>query len=242
MTQAPAVPVRQLDEKGAGRIGIGAGLGFAGALCAIVLPLAFLFIVDQDPGGFFVFNPTLVEVTSILVLLGAILLFLSLFLYRRSFAALRKVDHRFYPASILCIVGSLGFLLLLITAAVVVGNSSSLLACAHGQPSHALSCLRSGEPFGAITGTIGFILGWLGGLGIVVGLFLAGGRFRAGALTGSAVVYTLLLLLLLVPFAGLLVSVPGIGALIILAPVLAIIAPALALAGSGKARATLGPS
>jgi uncharacterized membrane protein YidH (DUF202 family) len=240
MTQSPAVEARRLEQKGAGRIGIGAGLGFAGALCAIVLPLAFLLIVADDPGGFFVFSSSLVEVTSVLVLVGAILLLLSLFFYRRSFAALRKVDPRFYTASILCIVGSLGFLLLLVAAAVVVGNSAALLACAHGQPSHALTCLTSGQPFGAITGALGFIFGWFGGLGIVIGLSLAGSRFRAGALSGAAALYLLLLLILLVPFLGLIVTIPDLGILLLVAPVFAIIAPALALAGSNRTRAALG--
>jgi hypothetical protein len=242
VTQASTVPARELDAKGVGRLGVGAGLGFAGAICAIVLPLAFLFLVADYPGGFFTYSTMLVEVTSILVLVGAILLLLSLFFYRRSFSALRKVDRRFVAASVLCIIGSLGFLLLLVTAAIVVGNSSSLLACVHGQPSHALTCLKSGQPFGAVTGTIGFVLGWLGGLGIVLGLFLAGNRFQAGALTGSAVVYTLLLLILIAPFLGLLVTIPDLSLLLLVAPLFAIIAPALALGGSGRVRASLGPT
>lgn len=240
MTQSPVVQTRVQDVKGAGRIGVGAGLGFAGALCAIVVPLAFLFLVDEVHSGFFVFNSSLVQTTSILVLLGAILLLLSLFFYRRSFSALRKVDRRFVGASVLCIIGSLGFLLLLIAAAVVVGNANSLLACAHGQPSHALSCLKSGQPLGAITGTVGFLLGWLGGLGIVLGLFLAGNRFQVGALSGSAVVYTVLLLILLIPFLALVVTLPNLAALVLLAPILAILAPALALVGANRSREALG--
>jgi hypothetical protein len=240
MTQSPAVVARTLDEKGVGRLGIGAGLGFAGALCTIVLPLAFLFLVTDLHTGFFTFSASLVQVTSVLVLVGAILLLLSLLFYRRAFAALRKIDGRFTPASILCILGSLGFLILLIAAAVVVGNASSLIACAHGRPSHALSCLESGTPFGAVTGAIGFLLGWVGGVGIVLGLFLAGHRFRAGALTGSAAVYAILLLVLLVPFAGLVVALPDLSVLIVLAPLFAVIAPALALSGAGKTRTAMG--
>jgi hypothetical protein len=241
MAQSPTVQAQVLEEKGAVRLGIGAGLGFAGALCAIVVPLAFVFLVTDVHSGFFVFDSSLVEATSILVLVGAILLLLSLFFYRRSFAAIRKVDRRFVAASVLCIIGALGFLLLLVAAAVVVGDANSLLACAHGQPSHALSCLESGQPLGAITGTVGFFLGWLGGLGIVLGLFLAGNRFRVGALGGSAVVYLVLLLILLVPFLALVVSLPNLAALLLLAPILAILAPALALIGANRTRAALAP-
>jgi hypothetical protein len=232
MTTAPGIIVQEQDERGVRRLGLGAGLGFAGALAAIVFPLAILFLVARFPGGFFVLSSTLVEVTSVLVLAGAILLLLSLFLYRLSFSALRKVDSRFYVASILCILGSLGFLLLIVTAAIVVGNASSLLNCAHGQPSHALSCLESGEPFGAVTALIGFLLSWIGGVGIMVGLFLVGSRFHAGSLAASGAAYGVLLIILIVPFVGLLVPIPNLSYLLLLAPLFAVIAPGLALFGS----------
>jgi hypothetical protein len=235
MTTPAVADAHEFDQKGARRLGLGAGLGFAGALAAIVLPLAFLFLAADFPGGFFTLSSMLVEVTSILLLAGAILLLLSLFVYRRSFAALRKVDPRFYSASVLCVVGSIGFLLLLVTAAVVAGNSASLLSCEHGQPSHALSCLESGEPFGAVTAVVGFLLGWIGGVGIMVGLLLAGGRFRAGALTASGAVYGLLLVVLLLPLAALFVHIPDASYLLLLAPLFALVGPGLALAGSLRA-------
>ena len=243
MAAPTAVEARELDEKGTQRLGLAAGLGFAGAVAAIVLPLAFLFVTAEYPGGFFVLDARLVEVTSILVLAGAILLLLSLFFYRRSFSALRKVDPRFYVASVLCILGSVGFLLLLVAAALVAGDTSGLLSCVSGHASHALSCLESGEPFGAATSVIGFLLGWIGGVGIMIGLFVAGSRFRAGALSGSGVVYGLLLFVLLIPLASLFVTVPGVAYLLLLAPLLALVGPALALAGSLEAtRKLTGPA
>jgi hypothetical protein len=242
MSGASGPTSEELEERGVLRLGLGAGLGLAGAICAIVLPLTFLFLVAQFPGGFFTWNSNFVEVTSILVIAGAILLLISLFVYRRSFAALRKVDHKFVVASVLCILGSLGFLLLLVALAVVANNSGSLLTCVHGQPSHALKCLESGQPLGAYTGLIGFLLGWLGGVGIVLGLFLAGGRFSTGALSAAGAVYALLLIVLILPFVAQFVSVPGGGYLVLLAPVFAIIGPALALAGSGRSREKIGAS
>jgi hypothetical protein len=242
MSGASGPTSEELEERGVLRLGLGAGLGLAGAICAIVLPLTFLFLVAQFPGGFFTWNSNFVEVTSILVIAGAILLLISLFVYRRSFAALRKVDRKFVVASVLCILGSLGFLLLLVALAVVANNSGSLLTCVHGQPSHALKCLESGQPLGAYTGLIGFLLGWLGGVGIVLGLFLAGGRFSTGALSAAGAVYALLLIVLILPFVAQFVSVPGGGYLVLLAPVFAIIGPALALAGSGRSREKIGAS
>lgn len=232
MTGTATASTGEADVSGVQRLALAAGLGFAGAVSAIVLPLIFLFLAANYRGGFFTFNPVFVEVTSVLLIAGALLLFLSLFIYRRCFAALRKVDPRFYAASLLCILGSLGFLLLLISAAIVAGNSGSLLTCVHGQPSHALSCLESGQPFGAATSLVGFLLGWIGGVGVMVGLLLAGGRFRAGTISGSGVVYGLLLLLLILPFVTQFVAVPGTSYLLIVAPVLALVGPALALRGS----------
>jgi hypothetical protein len=236
MSGTSATPPAEYEEKGVLRLGLGAGLGFAGALCAIVLPLSFLFLAAEFPGGFFTWNSMFVEVTSILLIAGAILLLISLFVYRRSFAALRKVDRKFVVASVLCIIGSLGFILLLVAVAVVANDSGSLLTCAHGQPSHALKCLESGQPFGAYTGLVGFFLGWLGGVGIVLGLLLAGSRFHAGALTAGGAVYALLLIVLILPFLALFVTIPGGGYLVLLSPVFAVVGPALALAGSGKSR------
>jgi hypothetical protein len=242
MSTSPAIAVRLADESGAGRLGIGAGLGFAGALIAIVVPMLFLFVVATFPGGFVTFGSGFLELASLLVLVGAVLLFLSLLLYRRGFAALRRVDRRFHVASILCLIGSLGFLLLVVTAALVAGNPSSLLGCAHGRPSHALSCLESGQPVGAATGLVGFFLGWVGGLGVVLGLGFAGRRFRSGTLSGASGVYAILLVFLLVPLLGLFVSVPSLGDLILFAPLLAIVGPALALVGSLSTSARLGPT
>jgi hypothetical protein len=235
MTVPSAIQARQLDQKGARRLGLGAGLGFAGAILLIVVPLVFLFVAADFPGGFFVLNSTLVEVTSVLVLAGALLLIFSLIIYRNSFSALRKVDPRFYVASVLCILGSLGFLLLLVAAALVAGNSASLLTCVHGQPSHALSCLESGQPFGAVTALLGFLLGWIGGVGIMIGLLIAGNRFQTGSLSGSGAVYGLLLLVLLIPLASQFVAIPGASYLLLLAPVFALVAPGLALHGSLRA-------
>jgi hypothetical protein len=239
MATASGPTPEELEEKGVLRLGLGAGLGFVGAICAIVLPLTFLYLTSRVDSGFFVWNATFVEVTSILLIAGAVLLLVSLFVYRRSFAALRKVDRKFIVASVLCIIGSLGFLLLIITAAVVANNTGSLLTCVHGQPSHALTCLKSAQPFGAYTAVIGFFLGWLGGVGIVLGLLMAGGRFKVGALTAAGALYALLLLVLILPFLSQFVTVPGRLYLELLSPVFAVLGPGLALVGSSRTRSEL---
>jgi hypothetical protein len=242
VTAPSSIQVRTVDRKGAGRLGLGAGLGLVGAIITIVVPVLFVFLASEVPGGFFTLSSQWLEVTAILVLTGALLLLLSLFLYRNGFAALRKIDSRFYVASVLCILGSIGFLLLLVAAAVVVGNTSSLLTCVSGHPSHALTCLESGQPFGAVTAILGFLLGWIGGVGIMIGLLIAGSRFRAGSLTGAGVSYGLLLLILIVPLASLFVSIPYVAYLLLLAPILALAGPILALWGSTRTLGRLAPA
>lgn len=232
----------QDDSTGLGRLGTGAGVGLAGGIVGVVLPIVFLWLAAHNPGGFFTDDTTLVDTTGFFVLAGAILLLISLFMYRRGFAALRKADGRFTAASILCIIGSIGFLLLLIAAAVLVGTSSSLISCLHESPSHALSCVESGQPFGAYTALIGFWLGWLGGLGIVLGLAIAGGRFHVGAVSGGAALYALLLVVLIGPFLNLLVSIPGVDYLLLIAPVFIVLAPGLVLGGTRRALLSRPPS
>jgi hypothetical protein len=231
---ADRMPARDEDQRGARRLALGAGLGIAAAILTIVLPLLFLYVATYNPGGFFTISSMLIEDLSILVLAGAILFLLSLFVYRRAFATLRKVETRFWIASALCLVGSIGFLLIVILAAVVLGSTSSLQNCVHGSPSHALSCLRSNQPIGAYSGLLGFALTWLGGLGIVLGLFFAGHRFSRGTLAGGAVLYLLLLVVLVAPFIALIYAVPGTQYVLLVAPILAVLAPALVFAGARR--------
>jgi hypothetical protein len=232
-------PASTEDQSGARRLALGAGLGLAAAILTIVLPLSILYIAAYSPGGFFAIGSDLFSDLAILVLAGAILFLISLFVFRRGFATLRKVDPRFWAASVLCLIGSIGFLLIVVLAAVVLDSTSSLSSCLHGAPSHALSCLRSNQPLGAYSGLLGFVLTWLGGLGIVLGLSLAGHRFVRGSLSGGAVLYLLLLLVLVVPFVALITPVPGVQYVILIAPVLAVLAPALVLSGAGRPPETI---
>ncbi len=231
MAESPVAP-RPEDLKGAGRLALGGALGIAAAAVTLLLPSVFLYLSLYAPGGFFSLGSTLLQTLSLLVLVGAILFLISLFAYRLGFATLRKIDPRFAVASVLCLIGSLGFLLVVVAAAVLLGSTSSLVTCIHGQPSHALSCLKSGQPLGAYTAVIGFWLGWLGGVGIVVGLSSAGRRFARGVLYGGAAFYALLLLVLVGPFLALVYVVPDQQYLLLVVPFLALIAPILTFAGS----------
>ena len=214
------------------RLAAGGVLGLAGGLLAIAVPLALVEAVALAPGRYLVWSSNLLLTGGVLVLAGAILFVLSFLWYRRAFAVLRRTDPRFTAASVLCLVGSLGFLLLVVTAAVFIGDSGGLLACASGAPSHALACLRSTSPLGAYTAVAGFWLGWVGSVGIVLGISVSASRFGRRVLYGAAGAYALLLLALIGPFLSLLVAVPGTAYVLLVAPFLVVVAPALVLSGT----------
>ena len=220
-------------ERAAGlrRLTAGGVLGLAGGLLAVAIPVGLAAGVRWAPGGALAWSSNLLLAGGVLILAGAILLVLSFLAYRRAFARLRTVDRRFLPASLLCLLGTLGFVLLVVAAAVAIGDASGLLGCVSGAPTRALACVRDASPLGAYTAVAGFALSWLGSLGLVLGLGLAGTAFRRRSFTGAAVLYAVLLLALVGPFLALLVTVPGVGYFLLVAPLLAVVAPAFVLAG-----------
>jgi len=228
-----SIPQSEQDRTGLFRIATGAGIGIAAALLAIVIPVGFLLVASYDPGGFLSLHQTaLLDAIGLLILAGALLFLFSLLIYRNAFAHLRKVDRRFVVASVLCLIGTLGFILLLVAAIVIVGSSSSLLSCINNQPTHALTCLRSGQPLGAYTGLIGFWLGWLGGVGIVLGLSAGSSRFKTREVGLGAGLYAILLLALIGPFIALVVSYPGAEFVLLLVPLLSLLAPYFVFRGA----------
>jgi hypothetical protein len=221
------VAIAPAEERGLRRLLTGAGLGLAGGIAAIALPLSFFWLSVYNPGGFFVLGPALERAIAVLLIAGAILFLFSLLYYRRAFSWLRRADPGFTTASVLSVVGSMGFLLLLLVAATLVGSTGSLIACARNTGPSVLSCVQRASPIGAYGGLLGFWLGWFGGVGLVLGLGHAGRRYREGSLGGAALLYALLLIGLVVPFVSFLVPVPGTKYLLLAIPVLTILAPAL---------------
>lgn len=219
---------------------MGAGAGLLGAVTAIVVPFALLWLAAYNPGGFFAFDSTLLQYTNWLVIAGALLFLLSLMLYRWGFSALRKADSRFNVAIALCWVGSIGFFLVVVVALYFQGSLGSISACIHGQPTSALSCLNSLSPLGAATAAIGFWLGWIGSIGVVVGLLLGGGRIASVLLSIGGVLYVLLLVVLVLPFASQLTHVPGLRYVIVLAPLFSLLAPLFVLGGANRAEERIG--
>ena len=201
-------------------------LGAVGGLVALGLPITFVYLAKYNPGGFFVFAPALVQLTSAVVLMGSVLVMASFFCYSWSYSVLRRTHHGFWGPYILYFIGSSGLILIAVAAAFATGGPAALEACVKGSYSNALSCIDSASPIVAYAGTLGFWLGWVGGIGLAVGLFLASRSFRSVGYRAAGALYALLLVVLVGPFVGLLYPVPYVTYLLAAVPVLAILAPA----------------
>ncbi|HEV2167056.1 MAG TPA: hypothetical protein VGS23_08825 [Thermoplasmata archaeon] len=225
------------DRRGRQRLLLGASFGVTGALIGLVVPVSVLLANASSPSGEVLRGATLVEVLAALFAAGLLLLTLSFVAYRSAFARLRRVDRRFWAASALCLVGSLGLLVLAAAAVVAGGSAATWAQCVHSSPIPNPGCLgpaSGGAPLDAPLVGVGFGLAWIGSLGIVVGLALEGERARTRLLTAAAAAYAVTLLALLGPFASLFVSLPGTAGLAVAAPILAVIAPALVLAATRR--------
>ena len=214
--------------------------GLAGGIVGLVLPVsvnlfAFYRLPGLDPGG-----TTLIALTSILVLAGAILLAVSLICYRLGFGALRRFDRWFLAATFLCTVGTIGLLMIVVSTAIALGSTPALDQCIQGAPTHALSCLKSVQPLTAYSAVAGFWMAWVGGLGIVVGLALGGIRYREVWILGASATYGLLLLVLIDPFVALLFPIGGWQYPLLTVPILALCAPILVYGGGRRARRSSG--
>ncbi len=232
-------PIPAVDEpKGLRRFETGAIFGLAGGVAGLVLPVTVNLLAFYDPVGIFTFGTTLVELTTICVLAGAILLAFSLILYRLGFGALRKFDRWFLVASLLCNIGSIGLLVIVTPMVLALYSTPSLVECIRGAPSRSLTCLATVQPLFAYAVVVGFWLAWLGGLGIVVGLELGGRRYREVSLMSGGVAYALLLLVLIAPFVALLFPIGGWQYPLLTVPLLGLLAPALVYTGSHR---LLGP-
>jgi NADH:ubiquinone oxidoreductase subunit 6 (subunit J) len=221
-------------SKGLRRFRAGAVLGLAGGVFGLLLPISVNLVAFYTAVGFLSVNATLVGLTSIFVVMGAILLALSFTFYRSGFSALRKFDRWFLTASILCDIGSVGLVLILLGAALALVSSPALVQCIQGAPSSAVTCVQSVQPLTAYSVVLGFWLAWVGGLGIVVGLVLGGRRHEEMRLVAGGATYAILLLVLIDPFVAVLFPIGGWQYPLLTIPVLAVAAPALVLVGSHR--------
>ena len=230
--RVPRLPASEGEAKELRQFRTGAVLGLVGGVVGLVLPVSLDFLGVYSAVGLSGLDPVLISFTSFFVLTGALLLAVSLIFYQSAFRALRKFDHSFLAASLLCLVGTAGFILLVISLGITLSTNSSVVQCVQATPSLANTCLSAAPPLTAYSLIVAFWLAWCGGLGIVVGLELCGRRYREPRLVGGGVAYALLLLVLIDPFVAFFFPMEGWQYPVLTVPVLALVAPALVFGSS----------
>jgi hypothetical protein len=223
-----------LESKGLQRIVAGSTVGLAAGIVGLALPVTLYLLADYSPGTITFSAADLIKATAVLALAGAILFAISLMLYRWGFWSLQGVDRRFWTASVLCLVGMIGVVLIVLPMAVAFTASDSMANCIQNTPTKVLACLDSAAPLASYVALAGFWLIWIGGLGIVVGIGLISVRYREGYLGVGAGLYALLLLGIITPVLGLVFPLEGLVYSVLALPVLVLLAPALISYGSHR--------
>ena len=211
------------EARGLQRIAVGSIVGLAAGLNGLALPTALYVRASDSPGVLSLSPSALVQVTSLLALVGAILFAISLLLYRSGFKILRASDRRLWLASLLCGAGTVGVILLLLPILFAFIGSDTMANCVQGAPSKALACIGTSTPLVGGLATIGGWLLWAGGLGVVVGIFLTSVRYRQPSLMAGSALYALILLVLIGPLVGALgwlrLGVLAIPIMVLIAPI-----------------------
>ncbi len=220
------------ESKGLRRISTGSTIGLVAGIVGLALPVGLFLLATYSPGTILLNGPELIQATALLALAGVLLFALSLSVYRLGFWALQSFDRGFWSASVLCLLGTVGAILIAIPIALAFAFSDAISNCIKGAPTHALTCLSSAAPLAASWAIVAFWLVWLGGLGVVVGIILAGRRYHQGWFYGGAALYALLLLGFIGPILGLLLPIGALTYPLILAPILILLAPAVTIHGS----------
>jgi hypothetical protein len=223
------------ESNGLRRISTGSAIGLAAGVIGLGLPITLILLPTLSPGTIYLTGPELIETTAGLALVGAVLFAVSLLVFRLGFAALRGFDRRFWTASILCMIGTVGVILIVVPIALAASSSDAIARCIQGAPSRTLACVSSVAPLASYWAIAAFWLLWLGGLGIVVGITLAGRRYRQIWLYLGAALYAVLLLGLLAPLLGLLFPIGALTYPLLAAPFLVLLGAALIFQGSRRA-------
>src|SRR5277367_1087856 len=96
------------ESRGLQRIVTGSSVGLAAGVVGLALPVSLYILATYSPGTLVLTTSQLVQITAILALAGAVLFAISLTFYRWGFWALQSADRRFWAASVLCLLGTVG--------------------------------------------------------------------------------------------------------------------------------------
>lgn len=210
------MPPAAAEITGASRIMWGALLGVLGLVLAvsgvlIVLLDVGLGITNVSNSGYESLLNTILAAVLIIVA-GVFVALLSFVLYTAGFASLRRADTRFKAPMVLCIIGLVGLLLIGLFVIVYAGAIHTAIGC----PSTDTTCQNNAtslSPSVVPLAYLGAILGFIGLIGAILGLYRFGSRYSS--------------------------TITKVGAILYIVPLLSIVAPILVLIGAHQVRQRL---
>lgn len=204
-----ATVASESELAGASRIKWGALLGVLGLVLAfsgvmIILLDVGLGITNVSASGYVSILNTILAAVLVIVA-GVFVALLSFVLYTAGFASLRKADGRFGTPMVLCIIGLVGLLLIGLFVIFYASAINTAIAC----PSTDTTCQNNATSLApAVVPLVylGGLLGFIGLIGAILGLYRFGTRYSS--------------------------SITKVGAILYIIPVVAILAPLLVLIGA----------
>jgi hypothetical protein len=191
------------DElSGVSRVKWGALLGILGLVLAvggvlIVLLDVGLGVTSVSDAGYVSLLKT-VLLAVILVVVGVLLALLSFVLYTAGFASLRRSDRRFRTPMVLCVVGLIGLALIGGFVASYADGINSAIGC----PSSNSTCQNNATSIahGVVAlGYVGGLLGFVGLIGLIIGLYRFGSRYKSSVAKVGAILYIIPFLSIIAP-------------------------------------------
>ncbi|MCI4320448.1 MAG: DUF973 family protein [Thermoplasmata archaeon] len=198
---APTVeaPPVEVEISGLRRIQAGAIAGIVGIALGALTPIYLLFIVGAGlnastaTGGASAVAFTSIEVLFVALFAGVASVLVSFGLYIAGFARLRRADPRFGAPLGLAIVGLIGLLVLVGLVGLLFGILLQSLSC--GGPGVAkASCVTLAasvpDPITLVSELfLGLVLGLVGWIGLVLGLYRVGRRYGSTLTRIGAILY-----------------------------------------------------
>lgn len=189
---------RPADLSALSRVRLSALIGIvAGALGIVEIaatPAFTLFSVGATSGGTTIsVNLTAFLLAVVFGSLGFAFVLIELWLYRRAFQTLTTVDSRFSTPGTLALTAAIGVVLVALGALGLVAVFYQAISCAAGGPI-TTACLNVAGLLGlGVLVLIAGIIAFIGYVGVLVGIWRLGTRYRDGRFKAGAV-------LLLLPF------------------------------------------
>ncbi len=199
--QGPTPPT-SAEISGASRIKWGALLGVLGLVLAVAGVMVVLLdvglgIANVSNSGYVSILNTIFAAVLIIVA-GVFVALLSFVLYTAGFASLRSADGRFRVPMVLCILGLVGLLLIGVFVIFYASAIHTAIAC----PSSDTTCQNNATslPTAVVPlAYLGAILGFIGLIGTILGLFRFGSRYSSSVTKVGAILYIIPFVAILAP-------------------------------------------